>query len=172
MKTILNRAHLEGLSIRQLKKLASNKGITKARYGKPWSSMCKAELIQALSDYHRVVTSSPTSRNWRTVKETNRIVTVRVDGAIWTSYLGFATQQEAYRFLYWILPQCSWALARKGSRTGNPYEVKVWGISQSLLDELIKRDTPRPRPPALDDRSTWGIAPQKKATTFCGVGID
>ena len=172
MKTIMNRTHLEGLNIRQLKKLASGKGISKARYGKSWSSMTKTELVQALSDYHRVVTSAPTSRNWQTKQPTNRINTTSADGQIWTTCIGFETQAQAYRFFYWLLPQCSWALVREGERTGSPYEVKVWGMSQSLLNELITRDTPKVRPPALNDRSTWGIAPQKRATTVCGVAID
>jgi hypothetical protein len=172
MKNIMNRAHLEGLSIRHLKQLASGKGITKAGYGKPWSDMCKTELVQALSDYHRIMTSAPTSRNWQTIQPTNRINTTSADGQPWTTCIGFETQAQAYRFFYWLLPQCSWALVRKGERTGSPYEVKVWGMSQALLDELITRDTPKVKPPALDDRSTWGIAPQPRAETFCGVGID
>jgi hypothetical protein len=172
MKNIMNRAHLEGLSIRKLKAIASGKGITKARYGKSWSSMTKNELVQALSDYHRIMASSPTSRNWQTTQASKRINTTSADGKLWTTCIGFETQAQAYRFFYWLLPQCSWALVRKGERTRSLYELKVWGMSQALLNELITRDTPKVKPPGLHDRSTWGIAPQKRAETFCGVSID
>ena len=80
MKTILNRSHLASKTIRQLKAMASGKGISKARYGKPWSAICKAELVQALSDYHRVVNSAPKTRHWTTTQETPRISTTRADG--------------------------------------------------------------------------------------------
>ena len=172
MKTILNRAHLESKTIRQLKAMASGKGISKARYGKPWSAMCKAELVQALSDYHRVMDSAPKSRNWTTTQETPRISTTRADGQLWTACIGFQTQQEANRFCYWALPRCSWALVRQGERTGNVWEVKVWGMSQALLDELIARDKPKVKASALDDRSAWNLAPQGRATIVRGISIN
>jgi hypothetical protein len=172
MKTILNRSHLESQTIRQLKVIASHKGISKVRYGKSWFSMCKTELIQALCDYHRVMNSAPKTRHWTTTQETPRINTTRADGQLWTACIGFATQQEANRFFYWLLPRCSWALVRQGERTGSVWEVKGWGMSQAFLDELIARDTPRVKPPALDDPSTWEIAPQKRPTTVCRVEID
>jgi hypothetical protein len=172
MKTILNRTHLESLSIRQLKAMALGKGISKARYGKPWSVMTKAELVQALSDYHRVMNSAPKSSHWQTTQVSKRINTTSADGQLWTACIGFATQQEANRFFYWLLPQCSWALVRQGERTGSVWEVKVWGMSQALLDELIVRDTPKVKASALEDLSGWSLAPQQRPTTVCGVGID
>jgi hypothetical protein len=172
MKTILNRLHLESKTIRQLKAMASSKGISKARYGRSWSAMTKTELVQAISDYHRIMSSSPTSRNWQTTQASKRINTTRADGHLWTACIGFATQQDANRFFYWLLPLCSWALVRQGERTGSAWEVKVWGMSQALLDELITRDTPKVRPPALDDPSTWDIAPQPQPKSVCGVAID
>ena len=104
MKTILDRVHLESKTIRQLKAMASGKGISKARYGKPWSAMNKAELVQAISDYHRVVNSALKTRHWQTTQETPRISTTRADGHLWTACIGFMTQQEANRFCYWALP--------------------------------------------------------------------
>jgi hypothetical protein len=172
MKTILNRAYLESKTIRQLKAMASGKGISKARYGKPWSDMTKAELVQAISDYHRVMNSAPKSSYWQTMQETPRINTTRADGHLWTACIGFKSQQEANRFYYWLLPQCSWALVRQGERTGSVWEVKVWGMSHALLDELIARDTPKVKASALDDRSAWTLASQRRATIVCGVSID
>ena len=171
MKPILNRAQLESLSIRQLKAMASHKGISKARCSKSWSVMCKAELVQALSDYHRVMDSAPKTRHWTTTQETPRISTTRADGHLWTACIGFKTQQEANRFCYWILPRCSWALVRQGERTLSAYEVKVWGMSQALLDELIARDKPKVQASALDDRSDWQLAPQSRATIVRGISI-
>ena len=170
MKTIFDRSHLASKTIRQLKAMASGKGISKARYGKPWSAMTKAELVQALSDYHRVMDSAPKTRHWTTTQETPRISTTRADGHLWTACIGFQTQQEANRFCYWALPRCSWALVRQGERTLSAYEVKVWGMSQALLDELIARDTPKVVP-VLEDRSDWQLAPQRRPTIVRGVSI-
>ena len=172
MKTILNRSHLASKTIRQLKAMASGKGISKARYGKPWSAICKAELVQALSDYHRVVNSAPKTRHWTTTQETPRISTTRADGHLWTACIGFKIQQEANRFCYWVLSRCSWALVRQGEQTLSAWEVKVWGMSQELLDELIARDKPKVKASALDDRSAWNLAPQGRATIVRGISIN
>ena len=170
MKTVFDRSHLESKTIRQLKAMASGKGISKARYGKPWSAMTKAELVQALSDYHRVMDSAPKSRNWTTTQETPRISTTHADGHLWTACIGFETQQEANRFCHWVLSHCSWALVRQGERTGCAWEVKVWGLSHILLNELIARDTPKVLP-VLEDRSDWTLAPQRRPTIVRGISI-
>lgn len=155
---------LQILTIRQLKALAQKinrelgQVIVKARFGKVMSNMTKAELVDAIWSV-RVCQMQTRSYDITLVKASLRIYEYNmVNGAPgsqhWISYFGFnsdkegTAQQNAERFRTAILKKglCHLAAIRKADRLakhGFEWEVKVWGIKNSIFESLVEKDKQR-----------------------------
>ena len=152
---------LKVLTIRQLKALASriNKElgqvIVKALFGKVMSNMTKAELINAIWTV-KVCRNQTAMYDSELIAISNRIYEFNYcSGAPgydhWITYFGFnkssegSAEQNAERFRQWLLKNghCRLAAIRKSDRLskfGFEFEVKVWGIKNSIFDKLVTKE--------------------------------
>lgn len=143
-KLTSNDLHL--LNIRQLKLVAqainAAEGliISKPQFGKTLSNMRKAELINAIWHWRKTLMDCPDvpDEEWRDGRLSINVVTTSVQGALWTTSVGFDTEQEAYKFYQTACHKwwCRMACLREGKRTGFKWEVKLWDISPELFAQL------------------------------------
>lgn len=127
------------MTIRELKKLCAGKGLTKAVFGKSWSRMTKAELVEALTQWEQATQPVPKGV-WNRRLLTTRISVSECNGQPWTVRIGFASEQKANLFYEWVLPYCRWAVACKPKQTACPVEIKVWGLSEEVLNKLVAKE--------------------------------
>ena len=143
-KLTSNDLHL--LNIRHLKLVAQainvQEGliISKPQFGKTPSNMKKAELINAIWHWRKTLMDCPQvpDKEWRDGRLSINVVTTSVQGALWTTSVGFDTEQEAYKFYQTACHKwwCRMACLREGKRTGFKWEVKLWDISPELYAQL------------------------------------
>ncbi len=87
------------------------------------------------------------------------------------AYFAFDSWDEAHNFLKYITDRqhCTRAQVRKSERfTSHLWEVKTWGMPQSMLEKLIERDRNR-KPQALPVppiRRDWSLSESYSAITY------
>lgn len=141
------------LTIRQLKahtaRLHKKYGaiISKLRWGVRYSDMTKTALAKALHWAGQVRAYQPSWswKHWQS--QSGRLAACFIEGdQPHTNYIGFATEQEAWRMHHYLLRQgsCEACVVRKGfksnSRTSYPWEVKTWGLDSLAWKRLLERD--------------------------------
>jgi hypothetical protein len=114
---------------------------------KSWKQLNKRELRQMLEAWEQLLAKCPQTSNWKTVKTSDRLLSVTADGQRWVDYFGFASRTLAQEFATEILPHCQWVLIRKsGKRLNASIECKVWGLAadkyQSLVDQEKAQSIP------------------------------
>lgn len=151
ISSIRDEELLHTLTIRQLKIIASMMNnqmgvvISKSKFGKAWSAMKKAELINAIWFVRRLVMCAPQGK-WMTLELSRRISSQMCDGVQHVVYFGFNSETEANKFYYWLNADkslCTLAAIRPADRMkslGFKFEIKVWGIDIALLTKLVARD--------------------------------
>ena len=82
------------------------------------------------------------------------------------AYFAFDSWQQAHDFWKAITDKrlCTRAQVRQAERFSTDWEVKIWGMQQNILDELIKRDRSRALP--LPVRRDWSIAESYSAIAY------
>lgn len=152
ISSIRTEESLALLSIRQLKVIASMMNnqmgvvISKAKFGKIYSNMTKAELINAIWYVRRLVLCAPQGK-WSLSELSGRIHAQFCDGIQHVVYFGFDKETDANKFYYWLNSDKSFSTlsaVRPVDRLksmGFNFEVKVWGIDSTLLAKLIAKDS-------------------------------
>jgi hypothetical protein len=108
---------------------------------KPWKQLNKSELCQILEAWEKLLALCPHTSDWKTIKVSDRLLSVTGDGQRWVDYFGFASFTPAAEFVRQILPDCQWAMIRKsGKRLNASIEAKVWGLSAAKYQELVDQE--------------------------------
>lgn len=151
ISSIRTEESLALLSIRQLKVVASMMNsqmgvvISKSRFGKVYSNMTKAELINAIWYVRRLILCAPQGK-WSLSELSARIHAQFCNGIQHVVYFGFDKETDANKFYYWLNSDKSFSKlsairpADRLKSMGFNFEVKVWGIDSTLLTKLIAKD--------------------------------
>lgn len=151
ISSIRTEESLALLNIRQLKVVASMMNsqmgvvISKSRFGKVYSNMTKAELINAIWYVRRLILCVPQGK-WSLSELSTRIHAQFCNGIQHVVYFGFDKETDANKFYYWLNSDKSFSSlsairpADRLKSMGFNFEVKVWGIDSTLLTKLIARD--------------------------------
>lgn len=108
---------------------------------KTWKQLNKSELCQILEAWEQLLAKCPQTSDWKTIKVSDRLLSVTGDGQRWVDYFGFASFTPAAEFISQILPDCQWAMIRKsGKRLNASIECKVWGLSEAKYQELVNQE--------------------------------
>ena len=114
---------------------------------KSWKQLNKPQLAQMLETWEQMLAKCPETSNWKTVKVSDRLLSVTADRQRWVDYFGFASFTKAQEFLTEILPDCQWVLIRKsGQRLNVSIECKVWGLSPEKYQFLVQQEKDRSIP--------------------------
>lgn len=171
---------LEFMTRRQLTAIVSKlnkelgKVIVKSRFGKTYSQMNKAEVIQAIWEVREIQMQAP--KGLYVLDEvTERLYVERCNNVDWVHYFGFATEAEALIFQRYINQTKGAKLSslRKAVRLapfGLQWEVKAWQVETSLIEKIkskyskqakvsqppviIPQPTPIAQPPAYKQSET------------------
>lgn len=101
----------------------------------------KRELIQMLDAWEQLLTKCPKTSDWKTVKVSDRLLSITADGQRWVDYFGFASWTLAQEFVTEILPHCQWVLIRKsGKRLNVSIECKIWGLATDKYQSLVEKE--------------------------------
>lgn len=174
ISSIRTEESLALLSIRQLKVVASMMNsqmgvvISKSRFGKVYSNMTKAELINAIWYVRRLVICAPQGK-WNLSELSTRIHAQFCNGIQHVVYFGFDKETDANKFYYWLNSDKSFSSlsairpADRLKSMGFNFEVKVWGIDSTLLTKLIAKDsrvkqTPLPVEQTVSDQIELAVA--------------
>lgn len=105
---------------------------------KTWKQLNKTELSHILEAWHQLLAQCPQTSNWKTIKVSDRLLSIMADNQRWVDYFGFASFTPAAEFIKEILPHCQWAMMRKsGKRLNTSIECKVWGLSAAKYQDLV-----------------------------------
>jgi hypothetical protein len=108
---------------------------------KTWKQLNKSELCQILESWEKLLAKCPQTSDWKTIKVSDRLLSVMADNQRWVDYFGFASLTPAEEFFSQILPHCQWAMIRKsGKRLNASIEGKVWGLSAAKYQELVDQE--------------------------------
>lgn len=108
---------------------------------KSWKQLNKRELGQMLEAWDKMLANCPQTSDWKTVKVSDRLVSITANGHRWVDYFGFASFTPAQEFVTEILPHCHWALIRQsGHRLNVSIECKVWGLAPDKYQLLVDRE--------------------------------
>lgn len=108
---------------------------------KTWKQLNKPELSQLLESWEQLMAKCPQTKDWKTVKTSDRLLSVTANGHRWVDYFGFASRNLAQEFATEILPDCQWLLIRKsGKRLNASMECKVWGLAADKYQSLVDRE--------------------------------
>jgi hypothetical protein len=108
---------------------------------KPWKQLNKQELEQMLAAWEHILAKCPKTSDWKTVKVSDRLLSITANGQRWVDYFGFASWTPAQEFVQGILPDCEWALIRKsGKRLNVSIECKVWQLDPKTYQQLVETE--------------------------------
>ncbi len=117
---------------------------------KPWKQLNKSELCQILEAWEQLLAKCPQTSDWKTIKVSERLLSVMADNQRWVNYFGFASLTPAAEFTSQILPHCQWAMIRQsGKRLNASIECKVWGLSEAKYQELVDQEKAKHIPSML-----------------------
>lgn len=144
---------LEAMTIRQLKALVPqiNKQlglvICKAKFGKSYSYMTKAELVAAIWEVRSLQMECPKTSNWEFKKLSPKVFAQQAENIPWVHYVGFMSQEEATIFHRdsLIYGECSLASLRPSERLkefGFKWEVKLWHWDSDAVLAEVSKDKP------------------------------
>lgn len=108
---------------------------------KPWKQLNKPALEQMLAAWEQILAKCPKTSDWKTVKVSDRLLSVTANGQRWVDYFGFASWTPAQEFIQEILPDCEWALIRQSGRRLNvSIECKIWRLSPEKHQQLVEAE--------------------------------
>jgi hypothetical protein len=148
---IKEKEYLTWLTLTRLKAIARRMNkemglvITKARFDASWSRMKKDQLVDAIWAVRRVLMVPKGKGKFMFNQITRRIFEYNCEGQTHVHYLGFETEQEAFKFHSYIESKklCTLASMRDSKRLedyGWAWEIKVWGIDAALLGKLFAKE--------------------------------
>ncbi|MGB6301143.1 MAG: hypothetical protein WBF90_33885 [Rivularia sp. (in: cyanobacteria)] len=140
---------LQFMTIRQLKivvsKLNKELGqvIVKSRFGKTYSQMIKAELVDTIWGIREIQMQAPKGI-YEEIKILDKLFVQECGGIQWVHYFGFKTETEAIIFQRHINrnKQCKLSSLRRAKRLnkhGFEWEVKAWQVEESYINRIKKK---------------------------------